>query len=123
MGMLHWDMAEEPPETERQPDPGRRKDLAKHALDTGFEDPLWLHNLAQCSRFDADAWGDLSDTAEKLRHDAELLEEAHERIDEGELIPAEAAYLIAQNVRFHFFSEEYRNTRDLSGGVPITEEP
>jgi hypothetical protein len=28
-----------------QPDPGRRRDLVKQVLDTGFEDPLWLHNF------------------------------------------------------------------------------
>ena len=114
-----------PEHEEQQPDPDRRKDLVKQALDTGFEDPLWLHNLAACSRFNDEAYADMLDTAEQLRHDAELIEEAHKRIESGELIPAEAAFYIATNVDFPFFArDEYGDTRtDLFDSVPITEEP
>jgi hypothetical protein len=81
--------------------------------------------LAACSRFDDDAYDDLLDTAEQLRHDAELLEDAHEQIESGEIIPAEAAFYIATNVEFWFFKhDEYGDTRtDLFDSVPITEEP
>jgi len=108
----------------QQPDPDRRGDLAKQALDTGFDDPLWLHNLSMCSRFNPEAYGDLLETAEQLRHDAELLESVHEAIESNDLVPAEAAWRIATSVEFSEFKHAYDGTReDLFSSAPIEEEP
>lgn len=96
-------------------DRGRRRELARDALDTGMEDPFWLHNLAQCSRFQEDAYGDLRETAEDLREDAALMEEAFEKIEEGELLPAEAAVFIAKNANFG----DYDTHDHLYDGLPI----
>lgn len=101
---------------ETQLDKDRRRDIARQALDTTMEDPLWLHNLSRCLHFQNDAYDDLLRTADALREEAALLEEAHERIVDGDLIPAEAALLIADRAPFH---TEYSTDGHLYDTLPI----
>jgi dsDNA-binding SOS-regulon protein len=101
---------------ETQLDKDRRREIARQALDTAMRDPLWLHNLSQCLHFQNDAYDDLLDTAEALRQEADLIEEAHRRIEDGELIPAEAALYIAENAPFH---SEYGTREHIYDTLPI----
>lgn len=102
-------------------DPMRRNDIAKEALDTGMEDLYWLHNLSIDIRYH-EGHDDLLDDAENLRHDAELLEEAHERLKDGELTGGEAAVFIAKRAKVP--ERTAYEVRDwLTEEMPITEEP
>ncbi|WP_254810635.1 hypothetical protein [Natronosalvus amylolyticus] len=96
-------------------DKDRRRAIAQDALETGFEDPYWLHNLARCLWFQNEAYDDLLETVEQLREDADRLERAYERIEDGELLPAEAALYIAEGVHFG----EYHTRQHLYDGLPI----
>lgn len=98
-------------------DHDRRREVARQALDVGMDDPYWLHNLAQCLRFQDDAYGDLQDTVAQLREDADRLERAYERIEGGELTPAEAALFIAEGAHFG----DYDTRSHLYDGLPIEE--
>lgn len=96
-------------------DPDRRTEIAQQAFTTQFDDLYWLHNLSQVSRFNTDACDDLLDTAEQLREDAALLETVHDRIDRGELLPAEGALLIAEQSNFG----DYKTQEELYETIPI----
>jgi len=98
-------------------DKDRRREIARQALNTGMDDPLWLHNLSQCLHFQDDAYDDLLDTADALRQEAAAIEEAHNRIVDGELIPAEAALFIAERAAFHH--DEYSTDGHLYDSLPV----
>jgi hypothetical protein len=100
-----------------QLDKDRRRDIARQALNTGMDDPLWLHNLSRCLRFQNDAYDDLLRTADELREEAAVIEEAHNRIVDGELLPAEAALFIAERASFH--EHEYSTDGHLYDTLPI----
>lgn len=102
-------------------DPMRRNDLAKEALDVGMDDPYWLHNLSVDTRYH-EGHDDMLDVAADLRADAELLEEAHNRLKEGELTGAEAAVFLARRVS-HPDRVVYEVSSWLTEEMPITEEP
>lgn len=102
-------------------DPMRRNDIAKEALDTGMTDPYWLHNLSVDVSYH-EGHDDMLDIAENLRHDAEVIEEAHERVKEGEFTGAEAAVFIAKRVKSPDRTE-YDVSDWLDEDMPITEEP
>lgn len=99
-------------------DPDHRTEIAHDALDTGMEDIYWLYNLSRCSRFNSEAYGDLIDSARRLEEDAETLRAAFEKIEDGDLLPAEAALYIAENANFG----EYSTHTSLYGDLPITED-
>lgn len=99
------------------PDRGRRREIAKQALDaSGFpgidDDPYWLCNMHGQINTD-----DMKDMARRLREDAETLETAMEKIDDGELLPEEAALFIAERANFG----DYDTHDHLYDGVPISE--
>lgn len=96
-------------------DRDRRGEIAKDALDIGMDDPYWLHNLSRCLWFQDDAYADLLVQAEELEEDAQLLRDAHEKIEEGELIPAEAALFIAENANHG----DYNTHTHLYDNLPI----
>lgn len=108
-------------ESTTEVDRDRRREVAKDALDVGMDDPYWLHNLSRSLWFQADAYGDLLSMAEKLEEDAQLLRDAHEKIEEEELIPAEAALFVAENANHG----DYDTHGHLYDNLPIQgrEEP
>jgi hypothetical protein len=96
----------------------RRNDLAKEALDTGMDDVYWLHNLSIDLRYHG-GHDDLLDQAERLRQDAQVLEDAHEKLKEDDWTGGEAAVYIARRVN----KREYDVREWLNQEMPITEEP
>jgi hypothetical protein len=93
----------------------RRREIARQALETnGFPgidgDPYWLCNLFGRTNPD-----DMTDMIDDLRWDASILEEAHRRMEEGELLSEEAALYIAEHVRFG----EYEIQENLYDSLPI----
>lgn len=99
----------------------RRNDIAKEALDTGMDDPYWLHNLSVDTRYH-EGHDDMLDMAENLRHDAKVLEEAHSRLKDGEFTGAEASVFVAKRVK-QPDKTEYDIASWLTEDMPITEEP
>lgn len=96
----------------------RRNDLAKEALDIGMDDPYWLHNLSIDLRYH-EGMDDLLETASQLRDDAEAMEEAHQKLKDGEWTGGEAAVYIARTASLG----DYDIRSWLNQEMPITEEP
>jgi len=108
-------------QTEPLHDKGRRRDIAKQALsvddfDLGMRDgdPYWLTNFH--GRVNTD---DMSEMAEKLREDADVLEDAAKKVEVGDWVSEEAAIYIARNSHYG----DYDVARWLDQEMPITEEP
>lgn len=96
----------------------RRREIARQALLVDGvpgidDDPYWLCNLKGSVNTD-----DIRDMAKKLSQDATLLNEAARQIDEGELVPEEAALWLAERVNHG----DYDTQAHLYDGLPITVE-
>ena len=96
----------------------RRNDIAKEALQTGMEDPLWLHNIAVKPGYH-DGHAEMKGTVEDLRRRANVIEKAHNRLKNGEFTGAEASVFIARRVD----CGDYDIMPWLEQEMPITEEP
>lgn len=73
----------------------RRREFAKEDIEIGMEDPYWLCNLH--GRINHD---DVEQMVAKLREDADLIENAHRKVKDGEWLASEAALHIANHSHF-----------------------
>lgn len=96
----------------------RRREIAREALDCPIDgelstmggDPYWLKNMH--GRIDVDEFRGMS---KRLSQDATILLEAARKIDEGELLPEEAALWMAERVNYG----DYKVRRDLYDSLPV----